>query len=56
MTRTGKLREDAMAVSEELLHGLGVLAMLLAAALAAQRSRVRLRRQGRRHRLCRSHG
>ena len=56
LVRTGKLRDDAVAVLQELLLGFDVLTMFLADALAARRSRLRLRRQRLRHLLCRNYG
>jgi hypothetical protein len=50
------LYSDVSAVIQNLLLAVGVLTVLLGEMLAARHSRLLLRRQRLRHRLCRSHG
>jgi hypothetical protein len=56
MARAGMLYSDVSAIIQELLLGIGVLTVMLGEILAARQSRLLLRRQRLRHRLCRSHG
>jgi len=56
MTPVALLYADVSAIIQELLLGIGVLMVILGELLAARQSRLLLRRQRLRHRLCRSHG
>ena len=56
MAPVGLLYADVCAIFRELFLGIGVLTVILGELLAARQSRLLLRRQRLRHRLCRSHG
>ena len=56
MIRIGMLFHDVSVIIQNLLLGVGVLTVTLGEVLAVRQSRLLLRRQRLRHRLCQSHG